>query len=554
MSISIDWLLTQDMMKGFSLLAGDTSLSTAITGINIMDNPDTIPWLSPGALILSTGYFFTNQSLTENLVEELAAKGCSGLGIKMNRYLTELPPSMQKQAADWHFPIIGIPFSSSMDQIANMIYRRLFEDELNETQRLSFFYRGISECVLGRQKLSRLLPLLMEAVGCSAFLTSDSFEVLAYSLRENFPFPFPFPFSKDSYTLFSETDISCLKENLSDSHLPVITHSVSAFDTQFYFQIFPLENRNILLGFLVLVKEKDPSLTAYDFIMNIRSILCISLMNHSVQTESERSSRDIFFYNLLSGSLKTEQEIEPLCLQNHFDFKKERLCLLLRIPEYEAMSVAKRRAFERKLFALLDEEFDSFSDSVSKTVFQTHFVLFIYRQESVSQKEAENYGISLAEQILELLHRKNIIVTIGISKCAFGATTIYPCYTQALQALEIGTLLHPDSCCQSYYADQIYHSLIQHFTNSQLKEIYDETLGILEKYDTENQAELLLTLSTYLNCLGNITQAAKKLFIHRNTMFYRLDQIKELLQVDLDKEDDLYRIRTGYYIKRILAR
>lgn len=555
MAITVQWLLTQDTMKGFTLIAGDTSLNTAISGINIMDNPDTVPWLSPGALILSTGYFFTDKAFTENLIQNLVEKGCSGLGIKMNRYLKELPESMLKQAEKLHFPIIDIPFSSSMDQIANLVYRRLYEDEMSETQRLSVLYKDISECVLKKQKLSKLLPLISTAANGSVFLTNDSFEIIGYALSDKFPFAFPFPFCKDPYTLFSEADISYLKNNLSeDQHLPVITHSVSAFDTDLNFQIFPLTNRNTLLGFLILLRENDSPVSSYDFIMNIRSILCIALMNHSILTESERSSRDIFFYNLLSGNLKTEQEIEPLCLQNHFDFKKKRLCIVLRIPEYENMTIAKRRAYERKLFSLFDEVLEVPAGSIIKTVFQTNFILFVYINSGFSQKEAAEYGITISEKLVNVLHKKNIIVSAGISKYASGASTIYSCYMQALQSLEIGILLHPKGNCFSYFADQIYHLLVKHYTSSELQELYDEYLGILERYDEENQAELMLTLSTYLKCFGNITQTAKELFIHRNTMFYRLDQIKSLLHIDFENEDDIHQIRTGFYIRKLLKK
>lgn len=555
MATTVQWLLTQDTMKGFSLIAGDTSFNTAISGINIMDNPDTVPWLSKGALILSTGYFFTDETLTENLIQNLVEKGCSGLGIKMNRYLTELPKSMLRQAEELHFPIIDIPFSSSMDQIANLVYRKLYEDEMDETQRLSVLYRDISECVLKKQKLSKLLPLIGNATNSSVFLTNDSFEIIEYTLHNGFPYAFPFPFCKDSYTLFSKADISYLKENLSeDMHLPVITHSVAAFDTSLDFQIFPLANRNTLLGFLILLNEKDTPADSYDFIMNIRSVLCMALMNHTILTEAERSSRDIFFYNLLSGKVKSEQEIEPLCLQNHFDFKKNRLCMVLRIPEYEDMTIAKRRAFERKVFSLFDDTLEVPADSMIRTVFQTHFVLFFYLNGKVTQKEASAYGMQISEKLVHVLHKKNIIVSIGISKCAAGASTIYNCYTQALQSLEIGCLLHPKENTFSYFKDQIYHLLVKHYTSSELQELYNEHLGILEQYDKENEAELMLTLSTYLKCFGNITQTAKELFIHRNTMFYRLDQIKSLLHIDFENENDIYQIRTGFYIKKLLKK
>lgn len=50
--------------------------------------------------------------------------------------------------------------------------------------------------------------------------------------------------------------------------------------------------------------------------------------------------------------------------------------------------------------------------------------------------------------------------------------------------------------------------------------------------DERNHTELYHTLKTYLLCENNVTAAAKRLHIHRNTLVYRLKQIKECIDVD----------------------
>ena len=50
--------------------------------------------------------------------------------------------------------------------------------------------------------------------------------------------------------------------------------------------------------------------------------------------------------------------------------------------------------------------------------------------------------------------------------------------------------------------------------------------------DERNHTELYHTLKTYLLCENNVTVAAKRLHIHRNTLVYRLKQIKECIDVD----------------------
>jgi len=58
-------------------------------------------------------------------------------------------------------------------------------------------------------------------------------------------------------------------------------------------------------------------------------------------------------------------------------------------------------------------------------------------------------------------------------------------------------------------------------------------LGTLVDYDRAHNADLLHTLRVYFRCNGNAIEAARQLFLHRNSLQYRLDRIEELLACDL---------------------
>ncbi len=551
MSITVQWLLEQNQLEGFSLIAGDTSSGVEISGVNVMDNPEILPWLTKGALILSTGYFYTDPKITGKLIETLAKKGSSGLGIKMNRFIHELPKEMIEQAREYHFPIFSIPMTLSLDQVSNLIYHKLYENEMADIYSSSMLYHDVAECVLNNQKLSKILPLISKAVQGSVFLTNENFDIIEYSLVPDFPYPFPFSFCMNENILFSESTQRKIISEINEQDTPMIEHTEKYADSSLHFCIYPLINKKKVLGYISILNEPDDK-PSYRTIMNIRSILCIILMNHSMMTESERSGQDIFYHNLLSGRLKNTREIESLCLQNGFDFKKSRLCFSIHIPEYESYTLAKRRAYERKIYSYIDDVFQDTDYCVLKTVFQTRFIIFCLFNDSPKQKDASIAGFNLSKALSDTFIKNGIASYIGYSQPAHDSSTIISCYHQADEAVNIGKNIHPDSNIYSYYDDAIYHIIINHFTNQELLEIYDETLGVLEKYDEKTQSELLLTLRTYLKCDKNISQSAKELFIHRNTMFYRLEQIKEQLSVDFDSADDIFRIQMGFYVRDII--
>lgn len=62
----------------------------------------------------------------------------------------------------------------------------------------------------------------------------------------------------------------------------------------------------------------------------------------------------------------------------------------------------------------------------------------------------------------------------------------------------------------------------------------NEDLLKLKQKDEESQTNLLQTLEVYLEENCRLKQAAEKLFIHTNTLKYRLNQISELTEISFD--------------------
>ncbi|MDN5311476.1 MAG: PucR family transcriptional regulator, purine catabolism regulatory protein, partial [Thermoanaerobacteraceae bacterium] len=89
--------------------------------------------------------------------------------------------------------------------------------------------------------------------------------------------------------------------------------------------------------------------------------------------------------------------------------------------------------------------------------------------------------------------------------------------------------------------------------NENLKKFCDRRLLKLIEYDSKNKEENLLnTLRVYLDCTGKHNMAAEKLFIHRNTLNYRLNKIREILDCDLNDPSTRLRLEIGLKIANLL--
>jgi len=67
---------------------------------------------------------------------------------------------------------------------------------------------------------------------------------------------------------------------------------------------------------------------------------------------------------------------------------------------------------------------------------------------------------------------------------------------------------------------------------------YRNLLKPLQQYDQDQRGDLLKTLTAYLQHGGNATRTADALYLHRNSMRYRLARIHALAGLDPDDPDD----------------
>lgn len=77
------------------------------------------------------------------------------------------------------------------------------------------------------------------------------------------------------------------------------------------------------------------------------------------------------------------------------------------------------------------------------------------------------------------------------------------------------------------------------------REYCDDILSKLIEHDCKSEGELLPTLRKLLDTCGNIKATADSLFIHVNTLYYRINKIEQILEADLSKMDTRVDLHTA---------
>lgn len=88
--------------------------------------------------------------------------------------------------------------------------------------------------------------------------------------------------------------------------------------------------------------------------------------------------------------------------------------------------------------------------------------------------------------------------------------------------------------------------------DNEIHQYYRRTIKKLEKYDEECSSNLIETLETYFKCNLKKTLAAQKLYIHVETLRYRLNRIEEITGYSLDDSEGIFALQMGLKLKKLI--
>ena len=105
-----------------------------------------------------------------------------------------------------------------------------------------------------------------------------------------------------------------------------------------------------------------------------------------------------------------------------------------------------------------------------------------------------------------------------------------------------------------YYDDYKYYDLISYAIKSHNPLNYCwSTILKIKTYDEKNSTDYLNTLFEYLNCNKSISKAAEKLFIHKNTVSYRINKLKAIFEINLNNSFQEFQIYYSYLLLNYIA-
>jgi len=277
-----------------------------------------------------------------------------------------------------------------------------------------------------------------------------------------------------------------------------------------YFKVFD----NGVTEYVVCIMGED------DESYRIGKIAAFQIQNLLVAYR-ERYDKDNFIKNLLLDNLLLV-DIYSRAKKLHIENNLRRIVFLIETEIDKEMNVVE---IVRSIFPAKAKDFVTAVDEKS-------IILVKELRETDDSEEIER----IAKSIMDTLHTEAMNkVYVAIGTVVTDLKNVSLSYKEAIMALEVGKIFESEKNIVNY--DKLgIGRLIYQLPASLCKMFINEVLhGIrIDSFDDET----LATVNKFFENDLNVSETSRQLYIHRNTLVYRLDKLQKLTGLDLRKFED----------------
>jgi PucR family transcriptional regulator, purine catabolism regulatory protein len=549
-------------IDGLKIVAGEKGINNEIAIVNIIENPEVFDWLSPNELLLSTGYIFKdNEELQNRIIQELAQINCAGLVVKMKRYFDKLPQNMINQANKLGLPLIELPFEYTLSRVISIINEKASGryDLLN--RKTLDIHNLFFRITLEGGGIDRILSMLSETINNPIIFVNEDWKLVDFTehMHNKVPLSYCLNLVKNR-PAFPKEFIDSIPKNVSEMK-KTIKRIYHLDGMEINCRILPVAAASYIYGYII-VWQTVSELTEFDFIILEQASTNIALERIKAKEieEVKLKIRQDFFDDLLTGKITSSETIHTLSEMHGLHSNYMYYCIVINIQseefeKYEDM-VARRVSLENKARKCVELIYDSANkaDGEVTCFYRNNRIIILIGQHenrpAVSVYEAKQYTNNLYSVLNKQISNSTFL--IGIGRQYETIRSLHKSFSEANESIRLMQKFE-DSGGVSHFEDHsIYHFLDSNIKTMELEEFFMKQLGKVYEHDQLHGTSYIITLENYFQNNLNISETAKAMFLHRNTLIYRIEKIKEILNTDLKNSEELLQIQLALKIFRLL--
>ncbi|RQM84411.1 PucR family transcriptional regulator [Staphylococcus xylosus] len=533
---TLNEILSVPQFKELELINKNGDLSSEVSSLDITENNDIKHFTSQNAFILTTGVLFQeNQEDLKRLIKDLHDINTAGLGIKVSRFLHEIDKEVIDFADKLGFPLIEIPESWNLGEITHQISSYISDSETGKLNYALHIQQELNQLLIKGYSINTMIQRMSKLLGVPIILF-DPFkapEALSHHYDQN--------------------------KHLTNEHISYFLNyyqQSTVYDKNK--QVFENKDHVIfkVLGYTYFpyyLMVSQVNKLSYPFslltIEQVVSVLSFALYKNTKIEEAEQNDINRFFEALVNN-----QSDQTLSIKKHNDLLKRYHIFdsdyyQIIICDIDSPNILENSYYLNERYQLtfhwLQYMFTDLDDYISiyKIPSTNRFAILLQNRHDYYYDYLKRLQNSYGE------HFEGTI-SFGIGNEVTEFTQISSSYFEANEAFENG-LMNDKQNFISYYHSKDIKELLQLIPKEKLRPFIKHTLGPLSYPKTKKDLELKQTLQVYMDNQCDITKTAEKIYIHRNTVKYRINKCSNLIGVNIEDPMHSLNIRIALYVSDI---
>lgn len=555
MSITLREALAIGPLKKARVVAG-RDLDREITFVNIMEVPEVARWMKGGELLLTAGFAIKEDAeLRRRLIFELAEKGVAAFGIKPGQYLDEVPADMIQCADKANLPLLELPRDVPYMDIMLPLFELMINDQLYRLKKAEEIHHKLYGVILSGEGVAGIAQALADLADNPVLIADSSGNLLSSStpgMKEGRPEP-----GWEAKVLNS---LSLKKDGLFTLN-PHRWHRarVEAEDGPLQLVLVPVEINAVLSGQL-LILERNRKLDEQDLMAmeNASAIIALEFAKEKAVFETERRVRGELLEDLISGNFHYEESVIRRAGFMNFNLKTRLAAFVIDIDRFESYLINEAGRDENRIQELkakiVQLAHASFLDYPGGAMLLDKSDSITGLVRLVTQEDARLLDSRLRKLKAGIESRlPRIKVSLGVGRSYNGVRYIKRSYEEALSALRIGRFMNGPAAV-SYYEDLgPYRFLCELKDSEAVISFCQETVGKIITYDSQNNTEMLKTLISYFKNDCNLRRTSEDLFIHKNSVIYRVKKIGEITGLDMGDPEKRFNLQLSLKLIQVVG-
>ncbi len=265
------------------------------------------------------------------------------------------------------------------------------------------------------------------------------------------------------------------------------------------------------------------------------NLLAVSFSNIK-QYYDEKYDRSNFIKNVILDNI-LPGDIYVKARELHFNTDVARAVLLIRIVSANDISA----------FDVIQNLFPDKQKDFVFNISETDIVLVKEIKAGIDSRDLEKLARSIVDTLGSEFYTK---VVIGIGTSVVGVKDLAKSFKESQVSLEVGKVFDTDKSIVSYDnlgIARLIYQLPTTLCDMFLREVFKK--GSIESLDQET----LFTIQKFFENNLNVSETSRKLFVHRNTLVYRLEKIRKLTGLDLREFDHAIIFKVALMVKKYLT-